>query len=449
MAPKNKANPKTKKVGRNDPCPCGSGKKYKQCCLLKEKEAARERHAAERVIQLDSEPEIHELSPVTTEAAEPAASTTEDDPLDLFWNDFKDADYEGKIALFYQVLEDEEIKLDGQIVFDMFDVLYRETLERDERDRFDEMVHALRQATPELYAEEQPYLLGWVVQNAIAADREEDVAEGIRKFSTIADNDIDLYIKALDQLEYHGYLDLLTEAATIAWPQIKESKNIMAWGIDDFAESATNYHIFQYLERHPQARGDEPELLTRLNTFADPDPDRLRHYFDWVTGRQASNWTEADFAHQNKQFSENLHHLSLEFLDYLRREKQIPYTKAEQACDGLTSYFFRRHGGTLKVDKKNPKIRHPLCPDTATLDSFLGKLLQLLSYQIFKAAAIFELIPAWLEFLRTRELVTDAISTQTLQGLKPLHEPLLKIYRSDKSDPALFEALENWPYQGS
>lgn len=22
----------TKKVGRNDPCPCGSGKKYKKCC---------------------------------------------------------------------------------------------------------------------------------------------------------------------------------------------------------------------------------------------------------------------------------------------------------------------------------------------------------------------------------------------------------------------------------
>lgn len=23
-----------KKVGRNDPCPCGSGKKFKQCCFL-------------------------------------------------------------------------------------------------------------------------------------------------------------------------------------------------------------------------------------------------------------------------------------------------------------------------------------------------------------------------------------------------------------------------------
>jgi len=23
---------RTKKVGRNEPCPCGSGKKYKKCC---------------------------------------------------------------------------------------------------------------------------------------------------------------------------------------------------------------------------------------------------------------------------------------------------------------------------------------------------------------------------------------------------------------------------------
>lgn len=27
-----------KKIGRNDPCPCGSGKKYKKCCLEKDRE---------------------------------------------------------------------------------------------------------------------------------------------------------------------------------------------------------------------------------------------------------------------------------------------------------------------------------------------------------------------------------------------------------------------------
>ncbi len=28
------------KAGRNDPCPCGSGKKYKKCCALKQDEAS-------------------------------------------------------------------------------------------------------------------------------------------------------------------------------------------------------------------------------------------------------------------------------------------------------------------------------------------------------------------------------------------------------------------------
>lgn len=34
------------KVGRNDPCPCGSGKKYKKCCLPADEEKARKEHAA-------------------------------------------------------------------------------------------------------------------------------------------------------------------------------------------------------------------------------------------------------------------------------------------------------------------------------------------------------------------------------------------------------------------
>ena len=30
-----------RKVGRNDPCPCGSGLKYKRCCLNKDRESDR------------------------------------------------------------------------------------------------------------------------------------------------------------------------------------------------------------------------------------------------------------------------------------------------------------------------------------------------------------------------------------------------------------------------
>lgn len=37
---------KREKVGRNDPCPCGSGKKYKKCCLLKEEARRSEKTSA-------------------------------------------------------------------------------------------------------------------------------------------------------------------------------------------------------------------------------------------------------------------------------------------------------------------------------------------------------------------------------------------------------------------
>jgi len=30
--------PPAQRVGRNDPCPCGSGKKYKHCCMRKDRQ---------------------------------------------------------------------------------------------------------------------------------------------------------------------------------------------------------------------------------------------------------------------------------------------------------------------------------------------------------------------------------------------------------------------------
>ena len=37
--------PAATKPGRNEPCHCGSGKKYKQCCLASDEAAAREARA--------------------------------------------------------------------------------------------------------------------------------------------------------------------------------------------------------------------------------------------------------------------------------------------------------------------------------------------------------------------------------------------------------------------
>jgi tetratricopeptide (TPR) repeat protein len=60
------------KPGRNDPCPCGSGKKYKKCCLPRD-EAERSRLAAARphvAVEDPEEPFIAELRPDLDEAVD-------------------------------------------------------------------------------------------------------------------------------------------------------------------------------------------------------------------------------------------------------------------------------------------------------------------------------------------------------------------------------------------
>src|SRR5260370_27762800 len=47
------ATPAPAKIGRNDPCPCGSGKKYKRCCMEREatlhEKWSREREACDEL----------------------------------------------------------------------------------------------------------------------------------------------------------------------------------------------------------------------------------------------------------------------------------------------------------------------------------------------------------------------------------------------------------------
>lgn len=71
-------------------------------------------------------------------------------------------------------------------------------------------------------------------------------------------------------------------------------------------------------------------------------------------------------------------------------------------------------------------------------------MLNIINYQHYKAVATFELIPAWLHFLASRQLITDNILEQTLRRLKTLSSTMLESYSQYSDDPALYLALESW-----
>jgi hypothetical protein len=67
----------TSQVGRNDKCPCGSGKKYKQCCLAADEEKARkarEKAAAKAEREAAKEQETAEKDGESREAKDASAS---------------------------------------------------------------------------------------------------------------------------------------------------------------------------------------------------------------------------------------------------------------------------------------------------------------------------------------------------------------------------------------
>src|SRR5271157_6033733 len=108
------------KTGRNDPCPCGSGKKYKKCCLAKDQEASLRPTAViapppSSVAPASSVPFLTQQHPQPAGPTAPAlAAEAPAPPLPLDpvrergesrWREFESQKDEGRIAVFLETLE--------------------------------------------------------------------------------------------------------------------------------------------------------------------------------------------------------------------------------------------------------------------------------------------------------------------------------------------------------
>lgn len=77
----------SEKIGRNDPCPCGSGKKYKQCCLKAPTGNKKRKFAAKVLTQtkqpLDLLERTYGSSIAKTKEGQPEAPPAEQESLGL------------------------------------------------------------------------------------------------------------------------------------------------------------------------------------------------------------------------------------------------------------------------------------------------------------------------------------------------------------------------------
>jgi hypothetical protein len=457
-------------IGRNDPCHCGSGKKYKKCCLEKDEEARRK-----------------EAAPPTAPSHNKAS-----DPYIEAWNaryeEFEASDYEARIALFKRTLDDVEL-MDGEMAFEMLSGLFAQAAERNERDRYDLLIESLRERLPEVYKKEAHFLLENRILNALVMKRPEAVRTLALELAELAGDHIDIWDLVESRLAYHGYLDTLVEAMRLAWPEVRASNEIVPWGIDEFNERALQYETLNYIAKTPEPKGDDPALLERLVFFAGNglDVDRMRVIVGHLSGQTERQWVMDDFklappkrrsrddwdgeageeevkeAREPDSARINLYDLTLQFVNYAHRIEDVAWAKANLASGEIFNFIVRRNAGELEYresmfdsslrsvgQKRGPikkfrRYEHLLCPDRERLDTFLAGNLQLLNHQPHKVAAAMELIPAWMRFLETQRLLDAILRKETLESLKPLTGYLLKPFDNLRSsDPTLHEAIKRW-----
>jgi hypothetical protein len=107
------------KVGRNDPCPCGSGKKYKHCCLRQETLGKSEAMGRERAWETITE-KLFDF------AREPRFQADLVTAFDLFWNNVYSIDQVGSLepAQVMNFLDwfahDYRTSQDGRRIIDIF-----------------------------------------------------------------------------------------------------------------------------------------------------------------------------------------------------------------------------------------------------------------------------------------------------------------------------------------
>ncbi len=418
------------KTGRNEPCPCGSGKKFKKCCLINGGEALVEKKREELDTQLKER----------ADGGAPAREREPKRPPESFTK--RKEEFDGLLEITEE--------LDEETVLFAADELAVSAATCEERGVVNECFERLRDIHTLIHAPNAVFYAKWIITNDLLCGRTGRIARYFMEAAGNADRDIDSFFMIISRLAYHGELKTLLDGMRIAWPKIRDDDNIMGWAEGEFAVSLCAYEIFAHLEKLEGAHEDEDALISYLKDFLSFKVNHAKKYLLQFSGRSRKHWEKEDpFVIQENP--ELLFALTHAFVYYLRSAKGISYTKTKLAGDGLGKYLLQRQAGKLRpkpsmleyamgrarTETEPLPPEHGLCPDVVTLDVFISGMFHFMMPKPYEVAALFSMIPSWLHFLESVGLLDDVQKQKTLGELKPLTLSLLKVYESRNDDALL------------
>lgn len=496
------------KLGRNDPCHCGSGKKYKHCCLGKEEEAGRIihqirqeqginifEHNLEEMLfddwnyepedKLDNWEDVEEddwdekepddewerealladdkLEPDDFEESEEGDNRIVSPEEEAAWQKFRAADLNGKITHFESVMAATEA-MDSDEALNYLEEIFEAAYLEGARERYDALIEEFQRRHPQAYHDSAFAYLNNRISNALVLGNDAALGPLVK---ALAAADVYGFNEALCALAYYGRLEEINAAMPLLNLKPEDPESEYPWGHHE-ASQVVRHLAFALLEREGAPDMDDLSWYEPFTHFSKIPAARLAQFMALLSGKEQRRWSPENFHVPKKArppgartVTQNLFDLLLQFQGHVRRTRAVPFCKADLACEQLLNYLLRRACGELFPTnelQKNPAefsrlrprmhLEWPahvrlLCPDPVTLSRYLGSILNLNFSDAYLRAALFELLPEWLDFLVAQQLLEPGQREQTRCELLELYEAELAELRDFEYDPNLYKNLSN------
>jgi len=359
------------KVGRNDPCPCGSGKKYKKCCLNREYEQRQQAAGEQR--RMD---EGGYSRPAAAEETYSDEEVQEREWWDEFMSEFEEAEPDEIPGLAERALQ-EAPRFDGEDAITTAQRVKEVLLEQGRAAEFLKFLDSVRHLRPEAYKVEGRWFGMWRVQVA-RRHGQGDLAEAVNE-ATEDVMDILALVRpqVLDSLLYEGHGDVLAAVLPRVWNQLVENKGeLMDFVLPEYSEFAAGMLAAWSIHKEPDLVTPGPALLAALEGVGYEERGLLPSELACRAGLESALWGEEldSTLETPEEQSRHLRGLCLEFGRSLVTDHGWHPLKAELATQSWYTFSFgqmRGVGGQKRLLTTTERARI-LIPYRLRVEGYLG-----------------------------------------------------------------------------
>ena len=277
-------------IGRNDPCPCDSGKKYKKCCLPKIK-------ASPQAHVLDYEQKLN-LAIDGIPALDKESNKTEEDSV---------IKYNELLRELEEFLYSNDV--DDESIFEFYESLYSLSCKLDKFDDFFNLTLKLKERHPEIYQEEEKYILCSWIDAKLRLGQISEACEAFIEFCHVCDHGLDIFYPEMNKLLYYGCHETILQGIDIIWPKV-EGSDLFDWAIEELKLKYCQLSCFAEFLNSVSPR-TKSNIVNKLSNFDldENDLDYATKVFDILLSNKAIESENISTSIKSLDGDDSLHNL--------------------------------------------------------------------------------------------------------------------------------------------